>query len=148
MEAPSGRRDLAGYMFLGVFVERHVSTKVVVSFPDSLYIYRFFFGGCFSKRQKITDHLFISTLPETNSLHLKMDKLEYFLLSFWAFGVWPIFRCQTCCWFQGPGLSCHPCHQWTKAASSMACRSLGVGDLTRSTWLEWLRAEGREISNC
>ena len=126
MEAPSGRRDLAGYMFLGVFVEMHVSTKVVVSFPDSLFIYSFF-CGCFSKTAKKSQIIyFISTLPVTNSLHLKTDGWNTFSFPFGALKR-PIFRCHL---------------QPTKAASSMACRSLGVGDLTRSTWLEWFNERG------
>ena len=70
--------------------------KSLFHFQTACIYTGFFWGGAFQKRQKITDHLFISTLPETNSLHLKMDKLEYFLLSFW--GVWRL------AYFQVPNL--------------------------------------------
>lgn len=86
VEAPSGRRDLAGYMFLGVFVE--ISRQLV-------YIYSFLFG-CFSKTAKKSQIIyFISTLPVTNSLHLKMDGWNTFSFPFGAFGVC-LFSGATC----------------------------------------------------
>ena len=59
VEAPSGRRDLAGYMFLGVFVERHVSTIKSLFHFQTACIYTGFFWGVLFKNAKKSQIIYL-----------------------------------------------------------------------------------------